>query len=85
MAISGKSRSVELYELAAGRALAAHLVALIAVQERDEQPDHGRDETDGEPDQERRAPDPADGAGHEAKPRRDQQVDHSLRTIQTAA
>ena len=78
-------RVVEHDQLAAAGALAAHLVALRAVRERDEQSQHRHDGADQEPDPERGSADPAHDASRDAKPQRDQQVDHSLRTAQSTA
>src|SRR3954447_24241295 len=78
-------RVVELDELAAVGALAAELVAVGAVQQGDEQPDHGHDRADDEPDEERGTADAPDQPGREAEPEREREVDHSRRTAQTTA
>src|SRR3954447_20468379 len=78
-------RVVQLDDLAAGRALAPHLVAVRPVEDRRQQPEHGQHEADHEPDEERRALDAADDAGAEAHPEREDEVDHKWRNAQTTA
>src|SRR3954454_13613157 len=78
-------RVVQLDDLAAGRALAADLVAVGAVEDRGQQPEHGEHEADHEPDEERRAFDAADDAGAEAHPEREDEIDHRWRNAQTTA
>src|SRR3954447_21330458 len=78
-------RVVELDDLAAGRALAADLVALGPVRERDQESEHRHDRADQRPDEERGPPDAAHDPGRETEPDREQQVDHNLRTAQITA
>src|SRR5215207_3357028 len=69
-------RVVQLDDLAAAGALPAQLVALGAVQQRGEEPEHRQDAGDQEPDEEGRALEPADDPAREREREGDHQVGH---------
>src|SRR3954447_21364141 len=75
-------RIVELDDLAAGGALAAQFVAVVAVGEGEKQPDDGRDAADDEPHEEGGPAGTADQPGGNTEPDGDREIDHSLRTSQ---
>ena len=73
---AGADRVVELDDPAAAGALAAQLVAVVAVQQRGEQPADRHDRRDQEPEEERRALDPPDDAAGQAEEEADDEVGH---------
>src|SRR3954462_12846195 len=76
---AGAQRVVDLHDLAAGRALAAQLVGLVAVHQRGDQPHQGQQPGDHEPQEERRALDPADDAAGQAEAEAEDDVGHQMR------
>src|SRR5215207_2242282 len=69
-------RVVQLHDPPAAGALAAQLVALAAVEHRGEQPEHRQQAGDQEPEEERRALDPADEPAREREREGEDDVGH---------
>src|SRR5918992_2937140 len=69
-------RVVQLHDLPAAGALAPELVALAPVEQRGGEPDHRHDARDQEPDEERRAFEPADDPAREREREGDDQIGH---------
>src|SRR5215208_8188695 len=69
-------RVVQLHDPAAAGALAAQLVALAAVEDRRQQAEHGEKARDQEPEEERRALDPADEPAREREREGEDDVGH---------
>src|SRR3954469_21329593 len=77
---AGAQRVVELDDLPAGRALAPQLVALVAIQQRGEDPDQREHGADHEPDRKPRALRPADVARPHARHQADGDVLHAAQS-----